>query len=571
VANLNRVSPNARLGTFPVLDPDRWTKRHSRFLTIGAVVVAIAWLAEAAQNNAANGMRAAIGAALAVAVAGFALSLRGVTWSGLGVGGFVVFCGMMSWTWTTTRAVTWSVYAIGALLLVLWTFPWFRDAIRLPRLGAAWLGLAYWPLGIISALLTANLTVGGQRVAYFGVSAVAALGILVALRRTGRDPSIGVVTAFLFAIAALFLVGSGNLLDDAHAVPDGPWGSAMTGRFWGGPGLLYHPNSLALIGVLVTLRIAPDRSFARWQRWAALGLTSLVLLLTNSRTAWLFLVCAAGVHFLVLARKQWWKRRGVAAPDDGLSSYGSFRQTAVAAVAPFVLAAMVFIGMGGVSSFFQDRYQDPAAAPGTVTEVKQYTSGRVDTWKQVFDEFGSDPIVAKLFGNNADPRGAVVREDTGPVGERPELTTDNSAIGALRRAGILGCVAFVFGLGLLLWRALRRGAPAWFTITVVASLATIPWADWLLGGVGGTFWIFLLAAEAWIVFGPAARAARPDSTTSPGAAARTPGAAPGGPVATPETPAVGFSAGAGAPTGHPEPATAPRESAADSAGAPLRR
>ncbi|WP_035857840.1 O-antigen ligase family protein [Cryptosporangium arvum] len=558
MVNQQRVSP-----AFPVLDPDRWTSRHTRFATIGAVIVAIAWLLEAAQNNAANGTRAAVGAALAVTVAGLALTLRGVTWSGLAVGGFVVFSGIMSWTWTTTREVTWSVYVIGALLLIAWTFPWVRDAVRLPRLGASWLGLAYWPLGIISALLTANVSIAGQRVAYFGVSAVAALGILVALRRTGRDPSIGVVTAFLFAIAALFLVGSGNLLDDAHAVPDGPWGSAMTGRFWGGPGLLYHPNSLALIGVLVTLRIAPDRSFARWQRWAVMGVTGLVILLTNSRTAWLFLVCAAGVHLLVLARKQWWARRGAVVPDDGLPERSSFREAVVAAVVPIVLVGMVFIGMGGVSSLFQSRYDNTVTTPSTATEVKDYTSGRFDTWKQVIDEFDTDSVVAKLFGNNSDPRGAVVRDDTGPVGERPELTTDNSAIGALRRAGVLGCVAFLFGLGLLLWRGLRRGAPAWFTITVVASLATIPWADWLLGGVGGTFWIFLLAAEAWIAFGSAAQGTDRRPTAPSEAAAR-----PASPAVPPVAPAS--SSPGSAPVDAPAPA-APREPVPGQAGASAGR
>ncbi|TQS46335.1 O-antigen ligase family protein [Cryptosporangium phraense] len=492
-----------RVSLFPLLDPERWTPRHQRFLIAGAVVVAVAWLVEAAQTNAANGTRAAIGAALAVAVAGFALTLRGVTWSGLAVGGFVVFCGIMSWTWTTTRAVTWSVYAVGGLLLLLWTFPWVRDALRLPRLGAAWLGLAYWPLGIVSAVLTAHWAVGGQRIAYFGVSALAALGVLVALRRTGRDPSVGVVAAFLFAVAALFLVGSGNILDDVHAVPDGPWGRSMTGRFWGGPGLLYHPNSLALIGVLITLRIAPDRSFRGWQRCAALGLTSLVIVLTNSRTAWGFLVCAAIVHLLVLVRRQWWGRGGRPVPDDGLPVYAGWRRMAVAAIVPFLVFGAVFIGMGGVSSLFQSRYQNTVTTPVTdQSDTLDVTSGRLDTWRQVFDDFSADGVVAKVFGNNDDPRGAVVRESTGKVGERPELTTDNSAIGALRRAGVLGCVAFVVGLGLMIWRSLRRGAPAWFTIAAISSLATIPWADWLLGGLGGTFWIFLLAAEAWVVFRP---------------------------------------------------------------------
>ena len=69
MANQKRVSPRS----FPLLDPDRWTGSHTRFALIGAAVVVVAWLVEAAQNNAANGLRAAIGAALAVAVAGFAL------------------------------------------------------------------------------------------------------------------------------------------------------------------------------------------------------------------------------------------------------------------------------------------------------------------------------------------------------------------------------------------------------------------------------------------------------------------------------------------------------------------
>ena len=491
-----KISPS-----FPLLDPDRWTDRHKWFAAAGAVLVVVAWLVEAAQTTSEDGIRAALGATFAVAIAGLALSLRGVTWSGLAVGGFVVFCGMMSWTFTNTRVVTWSVYGLGALLLLAWTFPWVRDAVRLPRLGSAWLGLAYWPLGIISAVLTAHWTVGAQRVAYFGVSALAALSAVVAARRSGRDPSIGVVAAFLLAIAALFYVGSGNIFDNVHAVPDTPWGAGFQGRFWGGPGLLYHPNSLALIGALVTFRIAPDRRFAGWQRGAVMGVTGLVILLTNSRTAWGFLVFAAIVHVLALVRRTWRERRG-ATVDDGLPAYSTRSRLVAAAVLPFILVGAVFIGMGGFSSLFQSRYHNTVTAPASDQDTLDLTSGRFDTWNQVFREFGHDAIVAKLFGNNSDPRGAVVRASTGPVGDRPELTTDNSAVGALRRAGILGCVAFVFGLGLMIWRALRRDAPAWFTIAVISSIATIPWADWLLGGVGGTYWIFLVAAEAWIVLRP---------------------------------------------------------------------
>jgi hypothetical protein len=505
----------------PVLSPERWTGRHTRFCLAGAVLVLAAWLIEVLQTTSSSGLRAGLGAAVAIAIAGFALSLRGATLPPVLLGGFVIFCGMMSWTWTNTRAVTWTVYGIGGLLILLWTVPWFRDLIRLPRLGSAWLGLAYWPLGIISAVLTAHWAIGAQRVAYFGVVALVAVGIVKHVRKTGADPSIGIVVAFLLGLAALVLAGSGNVFDDVHAVPDTPWGSRMGGRFWGGPGLLYHPNSIAIVAVIIALRIAPDRSFLRWQRMASLGVAGLFVILSNSRTAWGLLGAAALIHVLLLARAWWRQRRadGGSVHDDGLGHYRGIRQLVAAALVPFLFVGVVFIGMGGTASLFQSRYQNKVVDTAETNEdTLDLTSGRLDTWRQVIREFRSDATIAKVFGNNDDPRGAVVRESTGPVKDRPELTTDNSAIGALRRAGVLGCVAFLLGLGLLLWHALRRNAPAWFTLVAVASLATIPWADWLLGGVGGTLWVFLLGAEAWLMLGRS-RSVTPDGTAPAGDAA----------------------------------------------------
>jgi hypothetical protein len=192
----------------------------------------------------------------------------------------------------------------------------------------------------------------------------------------------------------------------------------------------------------------------------------------------------------------------------------------VAVAAPFAALALVLVFSGGRGFLFQERY-----AGGDVT------SGRSDTWKQVGRDWVHGNIAQKMFGDTGTVRAVVHRADDGhQPGEKPlDLTTDNAAVGALRRGGVLGELAFLLGLGLLLthaWRGARadgtwRGAradgtwrgrgsagarrapPAWLTVTAVGSLPTIATADWLLGGTGGTLWILLVAGEAWLVLRPA--------------------------------------------------------------------
>lgn len=482
--------------TWPILDPDRWGPRHNRFVLLASGVVLVAWMVEVLQADvasSANGVRAAVGAAVGMALVGLALSLRGVTVPGLALGGFVVFCGLIS---AYQPPVLWTVYALGAVALALWTFPWFRDALVFPRLGTFYLGVVLWPLGVVGAVLTANWRIGGERVAYLGLAAVTILAAVVAVRRTRRDISVGVVAAFLLAIALLVLVGSGNVLDDLHAVPDNPWGAAMQARFWGGPGLLYHPNFLAALGVIVAMRIAPARAFRAWQRGAVLAVVVLVCVLTNSRTGLVFAATAVFVHAVLVWRQHRRQRAETGGPDDGLPLYSTGRRAVAAALLPVALVGVLFVGQGGVASLTQSRY--PAETDETGVDV---TSGRTETWKRVLADFRADTVVEKAVGNSDHARGVVIRDTTGPVADRPKLATDNAAVGALRRGGVLGVVAFLVGLGLLLYHAVRRGAPAWLTISAIAALPTLMVSDWLLGGVAGTLWIYLAAAEAWIVLG----------------------------------------------------------------------
>ncbi len=526
---------------FPVLANDRWTRRHTRFAYVGFAIAAIVGMFEANHADTMTGIRAFIAAAVAWAVIGFALTLPAVTAPGLVLGGFFVTAGILSWTFTNHPSVVWALLIVEGAVFAVWTVPWVRDLAKLPRMGAAWLGLAYWIFGILGATLSGHLKVGAERVVYGGLFILGALAVLAAVRRSRRDPTPGIVAAFVVAIGLLLLAGADNAFNGVHVVPKTPWGNAMQYRFWGGSFFLYHPNSLGLIAVIVAVRIAADRIFAPWQRYASLGLFALILLMVNSRTGMLYAGAAAVVHLVLVLRRARRRRKGQSVVDDGLPEYGAGWRTVVAVVVPFILVACVFSASGGTRFLFKGRYQTTTTqtlpdgsvvtVPVDPTQDVDVTSGRLDTWKQAFKDFQHDTLAEELFGNGANARGTVERIDTGKVGQRPKLTTDNAAVGALRRGGVAGELAFIFGCLLLAWHALfgrrrlrARGQPylgptptGWFTMAAIGALPTFVTADWLLGGTGGTLWIFLLGAEAWMLYGVRRRDTQP---TVPQEAAR---------------------------------------------------
>ncbi len=472
----------------PVLDAHRWTPRHRLALLAGTLVATAAGLVEALrhtpQTSAVDMLHAFLAAGFAMALVGFALTLRGITLPGFLIGALFVTAGILSWAYTDTPLVVWALLLAEGALFLVWTFPWLRNLAGLPRLGAAWLGLAYWLLGTVGAALAWHPTVAIQRLAYAGLFTLAAMAIVVATRKSGHDLSIGITAALLCALALLFLVGSGNALDAVHVVPHNKWGEHMEYRFWGGPGLLYHPNSIALLTVLVAVRIGADERFARWQRYAVLAVPAVILPLVNSRTGVGFLGAAAIVHAVLV-----WRRR------------------IFDALVPIALVVVITLASGGWDFLTSKRYGEAA----------DVTSGRTATWAQVWREFKADDVAQKVFGDAKYARSYVIRTDTAvDPKDRPKLTTDNALVGALRRGGILGVLAFLLGLALLLWHGIRgvarpgggrRAPPAWFTIAAVASVVTIPTADWLLGGTGGTMWVYLLAGEAFLVLGAASGAA----------------------------------------------------------------
>jgi hypothetical protein len=448
-------------------------------------------------GNPLESVEALLAGLIAAGIVILALSLPGVTWRGLLTGGFFVGAGVLSWTFSETKLIVWGFLAAEGIAFAVLAWPWLRDLRTLPRIGGVWLGIGYWILGVVGALLLLKVTIGVQRVAYLGVFAVAVLAVLASTRRD-RDLTVGIVAAFLYAIAALTLAGSGEMFDDLHAVPSTGWGENMEHRFWGGAWLLYHPNSLGMLALVVAIRVAPAAGFSRFQRLGAVAIGAAFIYLTNSRTAFLFAAAAAIVYAVLL----WWRTR------RPVADLAAQRRPWLAAATPFLALLLIFAVSGGTGGFLMQERHDGGGV----------TSGRLDTWKQVFTEWRDGPVVEKAFGSTHDSRATVTRESSGVD---VKLTTDNAVVGALRRGGVLGVAAFLVGLFLLLrhagaWRLLREAPavlrrrevttttpPAWLAILAISMLPTIITSDWLLGGTGGTLWILLVAAEAAIVLAPA--------------------------------------------------------------------
>lgn len=488
----------------PLLSADLWERRHTVVAGVGLMIAVTGAIVEAVVDGPLPAVGAFFAALIGVAVLAFAATLPGVTLAGFATGGFTVLAGLLAWSYSERPLVVWSLYLVEGAILTLWVVRWLRTTVPpLVRIGAAWLGLAYWILGTLGALLAVSPVVAVQKAVYGGLLGLVVLAIVTAVWRHGTDPSIGVAAAFLVAIGLVLLSGAGNLFEGEHVVPDTAWGQHQEKRFWGGPALLYHPNSLAVIAVAVALRIGLDVAFRRWQQVAALILMVLVLTVTNSRTALLYAGCAAALHALLV-----WRRRHTArASFPGLPHYRGTRAALVAGGIPVAAVGLVLLISGGIGFLLVNRYGDEYGRAAGIT------SGRTVTWQAVWDDFVEDTLPEQLLGNADNARGVVQREGTALDGkEPPKLTTDNAAVGALRRAGAIGVVAFLVGLGLLLWHATRTTAPAWLLVAAGMSWTTIATSDWLLGGTGGTLWVLLLAGEAWLVHRTlAARAKAPQS------------------------------------------------------------
>ena len=378
---------------------------------------------------------------------------------GLVLGGVFAVQGVLSWTYTNTGVVVWTLLLLSGLLLLLWCRPFEAAALRS---GAAWLGVSYLVIGALGAVLVMKPEIALQRMVYAGYFGLVVLAVFAVKGDFARFTR-GIAVAFLGTVAVLLLAGSGNLFTAPHVVPDTPWGRGFEYRFWGASWLLDHPNAMACIAVLAAIRIGADATPAAWQRVGSVATAALILCTSDSRTGFLLLLTATLVFI-------WYDHRRVLVPAAALA---------------------VVLLVNGPSFLVKERYGDDAGV----------SSGRVETWRQVGADWRRDGLAEKLLGNTRDARATVYRASSGAD---IKLTVDNAPIAALRKAGVAGVVAFLTGLGLLLWHVWRRrrDAPPWLVVFLPGALVTMVTNEWLIGGTGGTLWLLLLAGEATLLLSP---------------------------------------------------------------------
>lgn len=468
-----------------------------------AVLAVLAAVLEHGRTGSVSESAEAFAAALiALGVIALAVSLPGITLRGAATGGLFTLAGILTWTSTQRPIVIWAVLFVEVVVFAVWGRPWLRTLRELPGLGGAWLGLSYWVFGVLGALFVlraGHLTVAAQRLAYLGVFTLAVLAVVATTRRDRqRDLTVGMAAAILVGVGALLYFGAGSLFDELHAIPDSASARVMRNRFWGGPGLFYHPNSLAGLVVIAAVRVGFDRAFAAWQRLGVAVIAALVMSISDSRTGFVFAAAAACVHAVVVLLP----RAGGAGDQTHDEDLDRGRARWVAVAMPFVVLAAVFTLGNGSTFLFRDRFTPDGG---------DVTSGRTDTWRQVWVDWEHAGWAEKTFGDARTSRAVVHRDNDGAPKEGPrrDLNTDNAAVGAFRRGGVLGAIGFLIGLALLLWHALRGlwyavvlrrpGGPQpalWFTVGAAAAVPTIMTEDWVIGGTNGAIWLVLLAGEA---------------------------------------------------------------------------
>jgi hypothetical protein len=338
-----------------------------------------------------------------------------------------------------------ALYGIVALVAGGRAYTWSRSSPPgNPRWGFLRLG-GFW-LAVPVAAFAAISTRTGPHLAYVAETIAVFALIMTAARRRGRDLSVGYAAGLLLALAALVASAYGEQLG--------------AGR------LLAYPAELTgLLALVCAGRIGLDRSFARWQRIAALGVGTVTLVTVGSPPAFIAAAVASATYLVFRLRVA---RVPRAVPE----------QTAVA----FARASTPLLAVLGLWFISAASARPPPRHASVLSLGAPQDASAVSL--AAFERTG---VIGKIFGF-AEP---------GPLG-------------ALSGAGLLGLIALAIGAALVLWRVTGPGLPIWLPVVALAGLVGVLAAGTRTMGPSPA-WIMAFAAELWVF----CHGLRPDRDVTP--------------------------------------------------------
>jgi O-antigen ligase len=250
--------------------------------------------------------------------------------------------------------------------------------------------------------------------------------ILLALALATRYRSID---QLLNALVAVCIAVLGTVILGLAVAPDVVWSNSETGiRRLGGWMPVLHPNTLAIVGVIVILgyvtRVGPWILLRGGLGFLVLSVAVVETLLTRSRTT---LVVGMVIVGLVIGINAFRKR-----------SYLTLGLLGGAGAAVFVVFALQHI-------------QEFLRRGQSIQQIESLT-GRTSYWNQALDLWSHRPIAG--FGYYSGHRIAL----TPPSGQAPASNLDNVWIETLLNQGIVGACLLAMVIVLAAWTLLRPPA-----------------------------------------------------------------------------------------------------------------
>lgn len=315
-----------------------------------------------------------------------------------------------------------AVAALGGLQLVI-----YRRGLRM--LVAAWFGLAWWAMNLISGLffspLAASGLQNGLRVGVGAITFILMVNLIPDRRRwwwaVGFYAAVGIVEAAFGVIARLlfpFGINLGVQVSWNFTEPI-PYGTFEEGNLFG--------SHIAIWSILILALLAAAGPFRQWQRRqyllaAGLSVLLLGLFLSLSRAAWLTFAVGAALVWIFQGRNPWLHTNRLLL----VATIAPFVALLVLAIAPYLPPTLPFV----------DRLQSFLTLSSDPT-----FSARLNDWGLAWDDWRQQPLTGWGPGSFYDLHG-LLRANPAWI--------SNLSLRLLQETGILGILGFLgFFLALL--------------------------------------------------------------------------------------------------------------------------